>query len=490
MQRRVDTFYKLEGLSNALFGRLRQTGGKTNNTAKIESGTSQKAEGDSKAGVPKEPAPPEVTAPGTPGAQLLKSAETVFKGSLSAMDSFIPHSVIGEYINQDLADEPLDQVAPNLMNNVKQSGEVLKAAIEDPKVRKALGAAIEVYGEAVGEALDIAKPTIDELVDKFWVTIDNVGEKSARGATNAMIDTVSAAVAEIPVVGGLVDLFVAGGKWFNAIASGLIAPTIVANGDIVGKGIYMAREGVGLAEKYGTEIIGTSTELASAVDEAKRAMESAEGAMSGAETAVKTDASKVESAAASVGSKAESTVKNDAEAVVSTAEQGVSNVESAAGESIASVTATPPNSPAKGLSDAASKGKEAASAMMAKGMSQGADMLNQAKDSKYGKAAMATGEHGKQMAKTAMSTAKLGSAVADGNITGTLRHSAGLMGNTAKLGYTGVKAASAVKKAKQSSKGGYNNPFMVGGGDKAKSKKARKTKRRIAKSIRRFTRRR
>lgn len=283
MQRQLDTFNRLEGLSNALFGSFKQKGGNNNNnnnntasvpdTAKTHADSSEKSATQTE--IPPEPSSSEITSADSPGGQLLKSAETIFKGSLSAADAFIPHSFISEYINKDLVNEPFDQVAPNLANNIRESGIIVKAAIEDPRVRAALEAAIEVYGEAIGEAFDIAKPTIDKLVDSFWITIDNIGVKSARGATNAMIDTVLAPLAEIPILGGLAEVFVAGGKWFNAVASGMIAPTVVSNGEIVGKGIYMGREGVALADKYGAELENVTSNLTSAVSSASQAAESA-----------------------------------------------------------------------------------------------------------------------------------------------------------------------------------------------------------------------
>ena len=244
MQTQLDTFNKLEQLSNTLFGGFNQIGGRDSIqfNSNIESADS-------------------------PGGELLDSANTILKGSVKALDSYIPHSIIKDYLGHDVGKEPWDDIAPNLINNIEESGRIVSEAVKNPEVRKALEKAVIVYGKALNEVYDIAEPQVDELVTKFWITIDEMGEKSARGATNAMIDTVSAAVAEIPVVGGVVDLLIASGKWFNAVASGIVAPSIIAHGDVTGKAIYTGREGLAIKKKYGEELSSATSDLVSALSQ-------------------------------------------------------------------------------------------------------------------------------------------------------------------------------------------------------------------------------
>ena len=328
MQMQLDTFNKLEDLSNALFGSFRQSGGNS-----------------------------DVTAANSLGGELLDSAKPIIK----KIDSFIPHSIISEYINPEIANQSWVNVAPNFIHNIEQIGKLVSDAVKDPKVRAALEQAIQIYGQALNEVYGIAQPVVDDLVTKFWDTINIMGEKSARGATNAFIDTVSAAVAEIPVVGGLVDLFIAGGKWFNAIASGVMAPTITIQGEVGGKAIYNVREAVAIGKKYNS------------------------------------DASKA--------------ISNLSSALSSFRQKSVPNITDA--------------------------------------RAQGVDMLRQANYSQNGEAVIPT----------------------------------------AQLGNNPAMSAGAVNKAKttpKEPKGGHN-PFIIVGGSKASKKKARKTSKRLMKSIHRFT---
>ena len=254
MQKQLETFNKLEELSNTLFGGLKQKGG----LAPIPPRGQTEM-------IPRQEEYNEETSPNSPGAELLKTTEGVVKGAARLADSLIPHSVIAEYIDPNLVNKPWSEVAPNLVNNIDQSGQLVANAVKDPRVRAALERAIKVYGDALKSVYKMAEPTVDDLTNKFCKTINAVGVKSARGATNATIDTVSAAVAEVPMVGGLVDLFIAGGKWFNAVASGFIAPTITASGDVAGKAVYTGREMAGIGEKYGSEATEAYNQLSSAL---------------------------------------------------------------------------------------------------------------------------------------------------------------------------------------------------------------------------------
>ena len=424
MQRQLETFNKLEDLSKTLFGSFNHIGGSN-----------------------KVPEYNEVTAPNSQGAELIDSAKRIFNGSLKAIDSFIPNSIIADYFNPDLVNGQWSDIAPNLVNNINQSGELVSNAVKDPEVRKALKKAIAVYGEALKTVYGMAEPTVNELTDKFWLTINDIGVKSARGATNATIDTLAAAVAEIPVAGGLVDIFIAGGKWFNAIASGFIAPAITGSGDVTGKAIYTGRQGIAFGEKYGPELSESASDLKNAI----------------------------------------SNVSNNTQQSTSSSKN--TNTSSKPSLPNGSDTMNQTNS----IENAKSQGK----AMMSQGLQQGkamlsqgtAAMLNQAKTSNYGKAAMATGDYGKQLGKTGLRSAKLGMAVADGNYLTAAKHSAGLGWDSAKLGYKGIGAVRAVNKAsKGQKKGGHSTPFMFGGKkDKRKTLKAANTSSRVLRTIKRFT---
>jgi len=220
-----------------------------------------------------------VTSKDSPGAKLLENAQNseildtaknAFKNAAGVLDEWIPHSLIREYAGDKFANKDWSDVAPNFFNNINDTAELISYAASDPELRKVLERTIHVYGNALKDIFKIAKPTIDELTDTFWETVDNMGVKSARGAVNATIDTISAAVAEVPGLGGAVDAVIALSKWFNAVNSGIIAPTITFNGEMTGIGIKTVRDTLAYTKHQGGELAKTYNEFNNMMDDAKK----------------------------------------------------------------------------------------------------------------------------------------------------------------------------------------------------------------------------
>ena len=426
MQKQLETFNKLEELSNTLFGGLKQKGGLAPIPPRAQTQM-----------VPRQEEYNEETSPNSPGAELLKTTEGVVKGAAKLADSLIPHSVIAEYIDPNLVNKPWSEVAPNLVNNIDQSGQLVANAVKDPRVRAALERAIKVYGDALKSVYKMAEPTVDDLTNKFWKTINDVGVKSARGATNATIDTVSAAVAEVPVVGGLVDLFIAGGKWFNAVASGFIAPTITASGDVAGKAVYTGREMAGIGEKYGSEAAEAYNQLSSALS----------SVTGGPPPPPPRPRDSGPPKPWEIGHQMDATPPPPP-----------------------GIRRPPPPPPGINSRPPATR-----------------NMFHQMTSSRHGKAANAAMSMGKQAFKTGRSAAKLNEAMEKGSILGVAKHGIGLGLNTAKFAHKQNKASRAIDRARNPQFGGHD-AFMFGGKNKASKKRARKTAKRLKRSFERFTR--
>lgn len=157
--------------------------------------------------------------------------------------------------------EGWDTVSPNIVKNIEESARIVSLAVKDRHIRKAVEKAMTIYGKALTELYDISEPTILEITDKFWETVNVMSIKSSRSATNAMIGTVSAALAEIPVVGGVIDIIIASGKWYNAIASGMVAPSIELTGEVTNKAIKAKRDFDTIKNKHVKEIKDVTDEI-------------------------------------------------------------------------------------------------------------------------------------------------------------------------------------------------------------------------------------
>lgn len=157
------------------------------------------------------------------------------------------------------------EVAPKIIHNIEDNVRFISNAIKDPGIRKALQNAIGVYGNVFKEIYKLDEPLIQEMTDSFWKTVNTISEKSSRNASNAVVQSGMAVVAEIPGLGGAVDLLVASGKWFNTVASGIIAPGMIQLGDATNKTMQIGSHGMAVAKKYETKLRVVDKELSEAI---------------------------------------------------------------------------------------------------------------------------------------------------------------------------------------------------------------------------------
>lgn len=166
----------------------------------------------------------------------------------------------------DIKNKNWEEVSSQIVHNIDDRVRFLSNVIKDPEIRKALQRIIKVYGKVIKEVYHLDEPLIQAITDDIWKTINIVSEKSARNISNAMIQSGMAAVAEIPGLGGAIDLVVAFGKWYNT-AAGILAPTILQLQDTTHKTIQMGKDGMAVAHKYDKDIRTVQKELNNAVEQ-------------------------------------------------------------------------------------------------------------------------------------------------------------------------------------------------------------------------------
>jgi hypothetical protein len=192
-----------------------------------------------------------------------KQVEQVSNGMkqiISVLDTLLPNLLK----DVDIKNKNWVQVSSQIVRNIDDKARFLSQAVKDPEIRNAVQRAIRIYGKVIQEVHRLDEPLIQEMTDKIWATIQTIGEKSARNASNALIQTGMAAVAEIPGLGGAIDLVVAFGKWYNT-AAGIIAPSILQIQDTTHKTIQIGKDGMAVANKYDTDIRNVKKELNDAV---------------------------------------------------------------------------------------------------------------------------------------------------------------------------------------------------------------------------------
>jgi len=191
-----------------------------------------------------------------------KEVRMGIKQIISVLDTLLPNI----FKDIDIKNKNWNQVSSQIVRNIDDKVRFLSNVIKDPEIRKALQRAIRVYGKVIKEVYHLDEPLIQEMTDNIWKTINTIGEKSARNASNALIQSGMAVVAEIPGLGGAIDMVVAFGKWYNT-AAGVIAPSILQIQDTTHKTIQMHKDGMAVAHKYDTDIRDVKKELNNAVEQ-------------------------------------------------------------------------------------------------------------------------------------------------------------------------------------------------------------------------------
>ena len=112
---------------------------------------------------------------------------------------------------------PVDELSPELNKKILLLAGLLKEVSENPATREAVKEIAQAIAITIIEILDEIRPAVNEVTDKTLEMLDEVGVKSARGATATGISVAQAFIAEIPWVGGIIDLMIAMGKGFNVL---------------------------------------------------------------------------------------------------------------------------------------------------------------------------------------------------------------------------------------------------------------------------------
>ena len=167
-----------------------------------------------------------------------------------------------------ILDTPLDELSPELNKKLLLLAGVLKELSTNPATKEAVREIAEAVGTSMVEIMEQIKPQLEKVTDEALELLENVGEKSARGATATGVSVAQAVLAEIPWVGGIIDFFLALGKGFNALME--VAKTFSDKGGKLAVSNAKAIKGSEDSVRAGIERIQT------AVESAKKTLEEAQ----------------------------------------------------------------------------------------------------------------------------------------------------------------------------------------------------------------------
>lgn len=117
----------------------------------------------------------------------------------------------------ELLNKPYGDLNPELSAKLSAMAANLEAMAKDPEARAAIGNLAKATADIGIDAVNAAMPNINRLVDRVWTVANNVGAKSVRSAMNVGMAMLVTALAEVPVVGGVVVGGLEAGSIFNNV---------------------------------------------------------------------------------------------------------------------------------------------------------------------------------------------------------------------------------------------------------------------------------
>lgn len=187
----------------------------------------------------------------TAGGRILDIVEEVIKAAVGGADEGLKGIVEG--IVGDLPDKPWDEVAPLLKAELERNRQFAQNFLDDDEMKEAVKQLVETYVEAAIEAHRLSEPAINEMVEEFWETADQVATRSTVGLTNTAFNVGEAAVGEIPVIGGAIDLAFAAARGFNHLSKA-IAPLMEKGPKMLETGTETYAKARDTYEKYGPRL--------------------------------------------------------------------------------------------------------------------------------------------------------------------------------------------------------------------------------------------
>ncbi len=152
--------------------------------------------------------------------EAAKLGVAVFKTGVVLSEDFINRMIdLVLDISGDgyITNTPWDKLSPDLNKKLLLLATVLKEISENPATKEAVREIARSVAVSVVEILEELQPEVNKITDQVMIMFRDIAAKSTSGATSTGLSVAQAFLAEIPFVGGILDLTIAIGKGFNAL---------------------------------------------------------------------------------------------------------------------------------------------------------------------------------------------------------------------------------------------------------------------------------
>jgi prefoldin subunit 5 len=186
---------------------------------------------------------------------------------LSLINSSIDIGV-GMTLGTDVSGRTIDDVKNELLKKLI----LIKELAKDPFIQEKVGEAAKEVIDLSIETLDEVEKPLNEIIDRLLLMISDVANKSIRGSLEVARGVAQSALAEVPVVGGLVDLALTTGIAFNRIGDFVFNTTdhIIEGSESIGKVVNSIQDKANTAYNTYSDVKNKIGEIASKYENIKQ----------------------------------------------------------------------------------------------------------------------------------------------------------------------------------------------------------------------------
>jgi hypothetical protein len=129
--------------------------------------------------------------------------EVAYAAVIIKIQNVINKIALGADADKILADPNIK--SGELLDKMMRTSKRYKDAIKDAETRNIFKDWMKNYTDALLETLDVAKPEVDRINKELNTIIEGMGNNIGESLSHALVNVVQSAVANIPVVGGIVS---------------------------------------------------------------------------------------------------------------------------------------------------------------------------------------------------------------------------------------------------------------------------------------------
>lgn len=198
--------------------------------------------------------------------KMAANAKNMYVGGIKkliiAADFFA--SKIIDAATQGALNTPISELTAKTNNRVLVLAAYLRELANNPEQLKAIEEISEALGVMGIEFIDTIKPSIDKIVDKLIESSQEVGSRAASGGMKTFIAIGSSIIAEVPGVGGVVDMIISIAIGFNSFMR-VVRTFIESNSEVAVDSAEAAGKTIGTVRRNTNRIMGMVENLKNAI---------------------------------------------------------------------------------------------------------------------------------------------------------------------------------------------------------------------------------